>query len=212
MGLGVRGHTVVTAVNGRQAIAKAATSAVDFVVLDLGLPDMDGLEVCRLLRAQSDVPIIVLSAEAAESRKVAALDGGADDYMTKPFGMAELEARLRLAARHWSQQNAPGAESVSVLEVGPLSIDLDRHRATMRGEALELTPREFELISYLARYSGKVLTHRTILAEVWGPGYVDETHYLRVYVHRIRRILGDEHGEFLRTEPGVGYSLDDSAS
>jgi two-component system KDP operon response regulator KdpE len=205
MGLGVRGHTVLTATNGRQALTKAATSTVDLVVLDLGLPDMDGLEVTRLLRAQSDVPIIVLSAEAAEGRKVAALDGGADDYMTKPFGLAELEARIRLAARHWNQRNAD--EPVSKFAVGPLEIDLERHRATMRGTPVDLTPREFELLAYLARYPGKVLTHRTILAEVWGPGYVDEVHYLRVYVHRLRRILGDEEGQFLRTEPGVGYAL-----
>lgn len=205
MGLGVRGHTVFTATSGRQALVAATTTTVDIVVLDLGLPDMDGLEVCRKLREQSDLPIIVLSADDAESRKVAALDGGADDYVTKPFGMAELEARLRLAARHWSQRNA--AEPVSTLAVGPLEVDLDRHRVTMRGEAVGLTPREFELLSFLARHPGKVLTHRTILAELWGPAYVDEAHYLRVYVHRLRRLLHDEGGLFLHTEPGVGYTL-----
>ena len=208
MGLGARGHQVVTAVNGRQALAAVSTTPIDLIVLDLGLPDIDGLDVCRQLRSALDVPIIVLSADADEDRKVAALDGGADDYVTKPFGMAELDARLRLAARHWGQRNAEAPEST--IAVGPLSIDLDRHRATMNGRLVDLTPREFELLSYLARHPGKVLAHRTILAEVWGPGYVNEAHYLRVYVHRLRRLLGDESGNFLRTEPGIGYAISET--
>ena len=210
MGLGARGHTVYTATNGREAVSQVAMTALDLVVLDLGLPDVDGLDVCHQVRALSDLPIIVLSADATEGRKVAALDGGADDYVTKPFGMAELDARLRLAARHWNEQRR--AADVSSLEVGPLEIDLERHRATMRGALVELTPREFAILSYLARYPGKVLTHQMILSEVWGPGYVKDVHYLRVYVHRLRRILDDERGEFLRTEPGVGYVLVDAAS
>jgi len=181
------------------------SSAIDIVVLDLGLPDVDGLEVCRQLRKHYDVPVIVLSADSSESRKVAALDGGADDYITKPFGMAELEARLRLAARHWSQQHEVGESTLLV--VGPLTIDLDRHHVEMAGEQVDLTPREFELLTFLARHPGKVFTHRTILAEVWGPAYEREAHYLRVYVHRLRRLLHDESGAFLHTAPGIGYTL-----
>jgi len=210
LGLGARGHTVLGAPDGRRALAMAATTAIDVVVLDLGLPDLDGIDVCRRLRADGDLPIVVLSADAAEGRKVAALDGGADDYVTKPFGMEELDARLRLAARHFERRAQSGEPSL--LEVGPLSMDLGRHRATMRGEPVELTPREFELLAYLARHQGKVLTHRMVLGEVWGPGYLDESHYLRVYVHRLRRVLGDEGGAFLRTEPGVGYALADGGS
>jgi two-component system KDP operon response regulator KdpE len=205
MGLGGRGHSVMTASNGHDALVSVGLSAIDIVLVDLGLPDMDGLEVCRNIRSVSDVPIVVLSADATEGRKIAALDGGADDYITKPFGMGELEARLRLAVRHWNEKNAIAA--TSSLEVGPLGVDLERHRATMDGTLVELTPKEFEILAYLARYPGKVLTHQMILSEVWGPGYTKDVHYLRVYVHRLRRLLGDDHGHFLRTEPGIGYSL-----
>ena len=210
LGLGARGHTVHTASSGRDALTQVAMTALDLVVLDLGLPDTDGLEVCRQVRAMSDVPIIVLSADATEDRKIAALDGGADDYVVKPFGMGELEARIRLAARHRSESRADTA--ISSLVVGPLEIDLERHRAIMHRRPLELTPREFGVLAYLARHPGKVLTHQMILQEVWGPGYVKDVHYLRVYVHRLRRLLDDEHGTFLRTEAGIGYTLVDAPS
>jgi two-component system KDP operon response regulator KdpE len=166
---------------------------------------MDGLEVCRAVRAMTNIPIIVLSADGTEERKIAALDGGADDYIVKPFGMGELEARLRVAERHWQERS--GATTTPLIEVGPLVVDLERHRVEVDGTPVELTPREFDLLCYLAKYPGKVLTHRMILAEIWGPGYVDEVHYLRVYVHRLRRIIGDEAGAFLTTVPGVGYTL-----
>jgi two-component system KDP operon response regulator KdpE len=208
MGLGARGHVLHTAVNGRDALTEVAMTAIDVVVLDLGLPDMDGLEVCRRIREVSDVPVIVLSADATEGRKVAALDGGADDYVVKPFGMDELEARIRLAARHWDAHAA--VSEPRPIEVGPLVIDGERHRATMRGVRVELTPREFDILSYLARHAGKVVTHQMILSEVWGPGYMKDTHYLRVYVHRLRRVLHDDKAEFLRTEAGIGYSLADA--
>ena len=125
--------------------------------------------------------------------------------MVKPFGMGELEARLRVAERHWQERN--GLTPVPVIEVGPLLIDLERHRVEVGGTAVDLTPREFDLLCYFARYPDKVLTHRMILAEIWGPGYIDEVHYLRVYVHRLRRIIGDEAGALLTTVPGVGYTL-----
>jgi two-component system KDP operon response regulator KdpE len=210
MGLGARGHVISTASTGRQAVTQVAMTAIDLVLLDLGLPDMDGLEVCRKMRATSNVPIIVLSADATEGRKIAALDGGADDYVVKPFGMGELEARIRLAARHWGEK--VGVEETSPIVVGPLEIDLGKHRATMENKPVELTPREFDILAYLAHHAGKVMTHQMILTEVWGPGYMKDVHYLRVYVHRLRRILDDEHGAFLRTEPGIGYALVDPLS
>jgi len=205
IGLGALGHEVVVASTGEQGVSQAAVSSPDAVVLDLGLPDLDGLEVCRRIRQWSDVPVIVLSADGTEDRKIAALDGGADDYMTKPFGMGELEARLRVAQRHRTtgRQVAEAKE----LAVGPLELDLVHHEARMEGRAVELTTREFALLSFLARHAGKICTHRMVLEEVWGPHYGTETDYLRVYVYRLRRKLGDVDGTFLRTHPGVGYQL-----
>lgn len=172
--------------------------------MDLGLPDRDGVEVCRAIRTWSEVPIIVLSAHGAEERKVSALESGADDFVTKPFGMGELEARLRVALRHRRAQVEP---EPSVLTVGPLRLDLARRAASMDGRAVGLTAREFDLLAYLARYAGKVLTHHLILEHVWGPGYGDEVQYLWVYANRLRRKLGDEAGRLLRTIPGTGYQL-----
>ncbi len=179
--------------------------APDVIVLDLGLPDMDGLEVCRRIRQWSAVPIIVLSADGTEDRKIAALDGGADDYMTKPFGMGELEARLRVALRHRpvdGDQDEP-----ATVTVGPLVLDLVRHEGRLNGAPLDLTTREFAFLAYMARHAGKVCTHRMILEHVWGPRYGTENHYLRVYAYRLRRKLDDPDGRFLRTLPGVGYEL-----
>ena len=201
--LGARGNEVVAARTGEQGVVQAALAQPEVVVLDLGLPDIAGIEVCRRIRAFSTVPIVVLSAAGDERAKVDALDGGADDYVTKPFGMAELEARLRVALRHRAQ---PGEAPETVLEVGPLSVDLVHREAACDGRPLELTAREVDLLAFLARHAGKVCTHHMILAEVWGPGYQEEAHYLRVYAHRLRRKLG-ENGRLLRTHPGIGYQL-----
>ncbi len=205
IGLVALGHEVLTASSGARGISEAAVGAPDVIVLDLGLPDMDGLEVCRRIRQWSAVPIIVLSADGTEDRKIAALDGGADDYMTKPFGMGELEARLRVALRHRPAEN--GHDGPTTVTVGPLTLDLVHHEGRMDGRPLDLTAREFAFLAYLARYPNKVCTHRMILEHVWGPRYGTENHYLRVYAYRLRRKLGDTDGEFLRTLPGVGYEL-----
>jgi two-component system KDP operon response regulator KdpE len=210
IGLVALGHEVLTASTGAQGISQAAVGAPDVIVLDLGLPDLDGLEVCRRIRQWSAVPIIVLSADGTEDRKIAALDGGADDYMTKPFGMGELEARLRVALRH--RPNGDENEETTSLTVGPLTLDLVHHEGHMEGRALDLTAREFAFVAYLARHAGKVVTHRMILEHVWGPRYGTENHYLRVYAYRLRRKLGDPEGHFLRTLPGVGYELTDDGA
>ncbi|HLI23396.1 MAG TPA: response regulator transcription factor [Acidimicrobiales bacterium] len=202
MGLSARGHHVTTAGSGEQGLAMVVAEPPEVVVLDLGLPGVDGLEVCRRIRQWSDVPVIVLSAVGLEDRKVAALDEGADDYVTKPFGMAELEARIRAAVRH---RPAPAA-GPDQLAVGPLTLDLVHQQAHLEGEPLELTAREFKLLAYLARHAGKTCTHQMILADVWGTGYQDEPEYLRVYAYRLRRKLGD-HAGLLHTAPGIGYSL-----
>ena len=201
--LTARGHEVVTARTGDSGVAQVSLSGPDVVILDLGLPDIDGVEVVRRLRQWSDVPVIVLSAAGAEARKVGALDAGADDYVTKPFGMAELEARLRVALRR-SAQSPPAAPSE--LAVGRVQVDLVHHMALVDGSPLELTAKEFDLLSYLARHAGKVCTHQMILRDVWGSAYGSEAHYLRVYAHRLRRKLGDA-GHLLRTQPGIGYQL-----
>jgi two-component system, OmpR family, KDP operon response regulator KdpE len=207
IGLDARGFEVVLARTGAEGLSRAAQSMPNVVVLDLGLPDLDGVEVCRRLRQWTDVPVIVLSALDTEDRKVLALDSGADDYVTKPFGMQELEARVRVALRHAAARN-PSAEAAT-LTVGPIHLDLAARSVEVDGTPVELTAREFDLLAYLARHAGKVCTHRTILREVWGPGYGNETHYLRVYASRLRRKLGEKAGPLLRTNPGVGYQLVD---
>lgn len=208
IGLTARGDDIVVAHNGIEAVNQVALSRPDLVILDLGLPDMDGIEVCRRIREFSAVPIVVLSAYGDERRKVEALDSGADDFVTKPFGMAELEARLRVALRHSgaTQGDGKGASTQSV-QVGELDVDLVHHMATLRGEPVALTAREFELLAYLARHAGKVCTHHMILKDVWGPGYGAEANYVRVYAHRLRKKLGDDDGHILRTVPGIGYQL-----
>jgi len=198
------GHEVWTAATGQDGLAEAAIGAPDVIVLDLGLPDMDGIEVCKRIRTWSDVPIVVLSADGTEDRKVGALDDGADDYMTKPFGMRELNARLRVALRH---HQAAGEQQQAELEVGGLRLDLVHYEATLDGRPLDLTPREFDFLAYLARNAGKVCTRRMILESVWGPQYAREMNYLKVYAYRIRRKLGDESGRFLQSDPSVGYRL-----
>ncbi|HEY6428126.1 MAG TPA: response regulator transcription factor [Acidimicrobiales bacterium] len=206
IGLTARGDEVVTAHTGADAVNQVALASPDLVILDLGLPDLDGIEVCRRIREFSAVPIVVLSAYGDQRRKVEALDSGADDFVTKPFGMAELEARLRVALRHGSAR-ADGAERAQALEVGDVDIDLVHHMATRAGVDLHLTSKEFELLAYLAQHAGKVCTHHMILKDVWGPGYGAESNYVRVFTHRLRKKLGDEDGKILRTVPGIGYQL-----
>ena len=206
IGLTARGDDVLVAHSGAEAINQVALAGPDLVILDLGLPDIDGLEVCRRVREFSNVPIVVLSAYGDERRKVEALDSGADDFVTKPFGMAELEARLRVALRHAAARN-DGEQSATTFEVGDLDIDLVHHMATLSGSPLQLTAKEFELLAYLARHAGKVCTHHMILKDVWGPGYGAESNYVRVYTHRLRKKMGDDDGRLLKTVPGVGYQL-----
>jgi two-component system KDP operon response regulator KdpE len=203
VGLAALGHDVRTVETGNEGLAEAAIRAPDVIVLDLGLPDLDGLEVCRRIRTWSSVPIIVLSADGSEDRKVDALDDGADDYMTKPFGMRELDARVRVALRH--QQSSD--ENLETLDVGSLHLDLVHRETTFDGQSVDLTPKEFDFLAYLARNAGKVCTRRMILEHVWGPAYVKELHYLKVYAYRIRRKLGDEDGKFLQSDPAVGYRV-----
>jgi two-component system KDP operon response regulator KdpE len=207
IGLEARGFEVIVALTGAEGLSRAAQATPQLVVLDLGLPDIDGVEVCRRLRQWTEVPVIVLSALDSEDRKVLALDSGADDYVTKPFGMQELEARLRVALRHAAARNPSPA--TATLTVGPVVVDVASRVVRVSGVPVELTAREFDLLAYLARNAGKVCTHRTILREVWGPGYGNETHYLRVYASRLRHKLGDQGGPLLRTNPGVGYQLVD---
>ena len=211
IGLGALGHAVLVASTGEQGISQAALGAPDVIVLDLGLPDLDGLDVCRRVRQWSDVPIIVLSADGTEDRKINALDGGADDYMIKPFGMGELEARLRVALRHHAAATKGNGhpEEAERLTVGALELDLVHQQARMQGRPVELTDHEFRFLAFLARHAGKICTHRMILEHVWGPHYSTESQYLRVYAYRVRRKLGDTHGDHLRTHPGIGYELAD---
>jgi len=201
--LTARGHDVTTAPNGETALDVAATNEVDLVLLDLGLPGIDGIEVIRRVRSWSNVPIIVLSVREAQSDKVAALDAGADDYVTKPFGMDELQARIRAVMR----RRAPAEAESPVVTVGDLEVDLAQHRVTKTGGPVHLTPTEFALLEQFVRNPGKLLTQRWLLRKVWGDGYADESHYLRVYVANLRRKLEDVPGSpsLILTEPGVGY-------
>jgi two-component system KDP operon response regulator KdpE len=207
IGLHARGDEVVVARTGAEALEQVALADPDLVILDLGLPDMNGVDVCRRVREFSRVPIVVLSAYGDESRKVEALDMGADDFVTKPFGMAELEARLRVALRHRSEARDAVPEVPTTLRVDDLDIDLVHHMATKGGVDLQLTSKEFDLLAYLARHVGKVCTHHMILKDVWGPGYGEESNYLRVYAHRLRKKLGDDDGLIVKTVPGIGYQL-----
>jgi two-component system, OmpR family, KDP operon response regulator KdpE len=204
--LGTHGYRLVEATTGQQALVEAATRVPDLVLLDLGLPDVDGVDVARRLREWSAVPIIVLSARGQENDKIRALDAGADDYLTKPFGVGELLARMRVALRRASLVAADGE---AALETGELRVDLAARRVFVRGEEVRLTRTEFNLLATLARHAGKVLTHRQLLQEVWGPGSAGESHYLRVYMGQLRHKLEKDAARprYLLTETGVGYRL-----
>ena len=186
-------------------IKRVAAETPDIVLLDLGLPDGDGKDVIRRAREWSDVPIIVLSAREREAEKIDALDLGADDYINKPFNVGELLARMRAALRHRMQRKA----EVPVLRVGTLEVDAVRHRATRAGAELKLTPKEFELLSFLAKHAGRVLTHKQILTAVWGPAHTEDTQYLRVYIGQLRQKVEDHPDDphLILTEPGIGYRI-----
>lgn len=188
-----------------EAIKQVAARPPDIVLLDLGLPDGDGKEVIRRAREWSDVPIIVLSAREREAEKIESLDLGADDYVNKPFNIGELMARMRTALRHRMQRKA----EVPVLHIGDLEVDAVRHRVTRAGAELKLTPKEFELLSFLTRHAGRVVTHKQILAAVWGPAHTEDTQYLRVYVGQLRQKVEahPDDPKIILTEPGIGYRI-----
>jgi len=205
--LGSRGYRLCEATTGAAGLVEAATRQPDVIILDLGLPDMDGLEVIRRLREWTGLPIIVLSASRQERDKVAALDAGADDYVSKPFGVGELLARMRVALRHATRN--PDDAGDSSYSIGDLHVDLAKRHVVVAGQQVHLTPIEYRLLTALIRHAGKVLTHRHLLLEVWGPPYADQAHYLRVYMAQLRRKLEVDPARprYLLTEPGVGYRL-----
>ena len=205
--LGASGFEVIEAETGAAALKRAAADAPEIVVLDLGLPDMDGKDVIRSLREWSEVPIIVLSARAREAEKIEALDLGADDYVNKPFGIGELLARLRAALRHRLRQQG----ATPVVKAGDLKIDIARHKV-LRGEnEIHLTPKEFDLLRLLAQNAGKVVTHRQLLQAVWGPAHLEDTAYLRVFIGQLRRKIDADDGaaSLIENAAGVGYRLRD---
>lgn len=206
-GLGGYGHEVIAAADGEAAITAVARRRPDLVVLDIHLGrEPDGLEVCRRVREWSRVPIIILSVRGDEATKVAALDAGADDYLTKPFGMEELRARIQAVLRR--AVAPPGGSADSVIRAGALTLDLANRRVTVGGDEVHFTPQEYDILRLLASNPGKIMTHRTILAAVWGPEYADMTHYVRIYVNQIRKKLRENPAagvRYILNEPGVGY-------
>lgn len=199
------GHDVTEAERGRQGIELAATSAPDCIVLDLGLPDMDGKAVIAAIREWSRVPILVLSVRDQETEKIAALDAGADDYVTKPFAVGELLARLRALLRSRLHRGSEPVEHV----LGPLSINIASRTVRVDGREVKLTRKEFDVLALLARYPGRLIAHSQFLTTVWGPAHAGDTHYLRIAIGHIRDKLGDDaaNPRFIITEPGVGYRL-----
>lgn len=202
--LSAHGYDVFEASSGQAALSAVVSDRPDLILLDLGLPDLDGVDVTRMLREWTTIPIIIVSVRGQEAEKIAALDAGADDYLTKPFGMGELLARMRVAFRRAASS---GAEPV--FAVGELVVDLSRREVRVAGEVVLLTPTEYDLLRALVIHAGKVLTHRQLLREVWGPGYAQETHLLRVNISNLRRKIEPDatRPRYLRTEPGVGYRL-----
>lgn len=203
--LASQGYKVLEAGTGVEGLSQAALARPDLVVLDLGLPDMDGQQVLRELREWSAVPVLVLSVRASEAQKVQALDSGANDYVTKPFGIQEFLARVRALLRQVPQATAPEA----ALSFGPLTVDLAYRRVTLDGEEVALTRKEYALLAQLARHPGRVITQQQLLKDIWGPTHVDDSHYLRIVVAHVRQKLGDDPTapRFIVTEPGVGYRL-----
>jgi two-component system KDP operon response regulator KdpE len=201
------GYRLVEAETGREGLMQAASQQPDLIILDLGLPDIDGMEVIGEVRQWSHVPIVILSARGQEHEKVKALDAGADDYLTKPFSVGELLARLRVALRHAAESTGEPGEPV--FSLGRLRVDLVRRQVFVDNQAVHLTPIEYRLLTTLIRYAGKVVTHRQLLREVWGPDSLFETHYLRVYMAALRQKIEADPArpQFLMTEPGVGYRL-----
>jgi two-component system KDP operon response regulator KdpE len=201
--LSAAGYDALQAFTAAEAERLAATSAPDVIILDLGLPDKDGKEVIRSLRTWSKLPIIVLSARGVEAEKIEALDLGADDYVEKPFGIGELLARIRTALRH----REPAALSMSRFDIADLSIDLARRIVSRDGERVHLTPKEYDLLAYMARHAGLVMTHRQLLVAVWGPAHTEDLHYLRVFIGQLRNKIERDPSspDLIRTEPGVGY-------
>jgi two-component system, OmpR family, KDP operon response regulator KdpE len=201
--LKARNYSVLTAADGSSALEVLAAEPVDLVLLDLGLPDLDGYQVIERLRTWSDTPVIVLSVRDAQDEKVAALEAGADDYVTKPFGTKELIARMRAVLRRAS----PDSTELSVLRFDALMIDLTKQLVSFDGRAIHLTPTEYRLLELMATNPGKLMTHRILLQRVWGPGYGTETNYLRLYVRQLRQKLADDPAQpkWITTEPGLGY-------
>ncbi len=207
--LEAQAYNVETVSSGREALKLTSAQPPDVIILDLGLPDTDGKEVIRKLREWSRVPIIVLSARDQEQEKVEALELGADDYLTKPFGTHELLARINVALRHATRREQPAEMTYSYKE---LAIDLARRKTILRGSEIHLTPTEYDLISLLARKSGQVVTHGELLKEVWGRNAEQNDHYLRIYIQRLRQKISDDplRPEYIFTEPGIGYRLSES--
>lgn len=205
--LGAAGYDVVTAASASEAIRLSATQSPDTMLLDLGLPDKDGKEVIREVRAFSHVPIIVLSARDRETEKISALDLGADDYVNKPFGIGELLARIRAVTRSRNQ----GKPVETIFRAGALTIDTERHHAELAGQQVKLTPKEFDLLLLLVRNAGRVLTHKQILNTVWGPAHAEDVQYLRVLVGQLRQKIESSPAEptLVLTEPGIGYRFND---
>jgi len=205
--LGAHGCEIAEAVDGKDAIRQCAAWQPDVVILDLGLPDRDGIDVLTEIREWSKVPIVVLSAREGEQDKIRALDAGATDYVTKPFGIGELLARLRRVVRDLAGFSPADAEGT--IMVGPLEINAPERRVYIHGRPVKLTKKEYDLLLYLAQHAGKVLTHQQLLARAWGPAYVEQSHYLRIYIGNLRHKLGDnpEAPGLIHTEPGVGYRL-----
>ncbi|HJS73643.1 MAG TPA: response regulator transcription factor [Vicinamibacteria bacterium] len=205
-----RGYEVQSVVNGKNALTEVGSDPPDLLILDLGLPDIDGLELVRRVRERSAVPILVLSARGSEKDKVSALDLGADDYVTKPFGPDEFLARVRACLRR--AQGPDGENEAGTIVRSDLTIDFERHRVTRGDEEIRLTPKEFELLVFLARHPGKVLTHRAILKAVWGPHAVSEPQYLRVLMASLRKKIEPDPGrpKYVMTEPWVGYRFRES--
>ncbi len=205
LGLAASGYDILLAGNGAEALRQTAAMSPDLVILDLGLPDMDGKDVLARLRQWSSVPVVVLSARDDEREKIEALDLGANDYVAKPFGIGELLARIWAALRNERQE---GVEPPTYA-IGAISIDVVQHRVDLEGEAVKLTPKEFELLLYLAQNRGRVLTQKQLLAKVWGPAHGEDTQYLRVFVGQLRQKLEADPSNpvVILTEPGVGYRI-----